>query len=119
MKIKFRESGNIAILDLIGKLTGTPMNSRVYEAVMQLIELGKHNVVLNLTDATHMDALGVGDLVSCKVQVMKESGDLKLAAASKKLSDFIAKAGLNNYFEIFEEETEAIKSFKQVDKNTE
>ena len=119
MKIKFRESGNIAILDLIGKLTGTPLNSRVYDTVMQLIQLGKHNIVLNLTEATHIDALGIGDLVSCKVQVLKESGNLKLAAASKKLVDFIAKVGLINYFEIFDEETEAIKSFKHIDKNTE
>jgi anti-sigma B factor antagonist len=116
MKIKFREQTNIAILDLKGKLSGTPMNSRVYEAVFQLIQLGKVDIILNLTEVTHIDALGVGDLISCRIQAMKETGNLKLASASKKVLDFLKKVDLNTYFEMYDEETEAIKSFS-VDKS--
>src|SRR4030042_5228086 len=106
MKIKFRELNDIAILDLKGKLSGTPLNARVYEAVVQLIQWGKTRIILNLNEVTHIDALGAGDLVSCKVQIVKDSGYLKLASVSKKILDFLSKVGLEKYFEIFDEETE-------------
>ena len=111
MKIKFREQNTIAILDVKGKLSGAPLNSRVYEAISQLIQLGKVNIILNLTEVTHIDALGAGDLVSSKIQAAKEAGNLKLASVSKKILDFLQKVDLQGYFEIYDEETEAIKSF--------
>ena len=113
MKIKFRELNDIAILDLKGKLSGTPLNSRVYEAVTQLIQLGKNKIILNLTEVTHIDAPGVGDLVSCKIQAMKDKGDFKLASVSKKILDFLKKVELYNFFDVYEEETEALKSIRE------
>jgi anti-sigma B factor antagonist len=112
---KVREARDVAIIDLSGRFTLGDAAGVIRNCVRGVVDSGRHNILLNLADVTHMDsAAGLGELIGSYQLVKKMGGDLKLLNAQKGVADVLRITRLDTVFKVFGDEAEAVNSFHQV-----
>ncbi|MFQ5878537.1 MAG: STAS domain-containing protein [Acidobacteriota bacterium] len=111
MKASARHHGNVTVLDLSGKITIGEGDLRLREAVSALLEEGRLRIVLNLQGVSYMDSAGIGELVACYKRARDKGAVLKLLNPSGKVQDLLVLTRLQEIFEIFRDEREALTSF--------
>lgn len=109
--IKTRQSGDVTILSVTGKLDITGGAARLREAVRAALSQGHQRLVLDLAEATYVDSAGIGELVVAYTATSSQGGKLKLSRPSPKLSNLLHMMQLASIFEIFGDEVAAIASF--------
>ncbi len=112
MTIQERVSGNVTILDLDGKITLGEGDVLLRDTVAKLIDNKSVNVILNLENVSYMDSGGLGEVVRSYTSLRNAGGDVKLLKAAKRISDLLTITKLSTVFDSFEDEAEAIASFK-------
>lgn len=111
INITERQAGDIAILDLEGKVTIGEGSVALRTAIRKLLGEGKNKILLNLAGVGYIDSSGIGELVSSFTAVKKEGGTLKLLKLTQKIQDLLAITKLLTVFDVFEEEGEALSSY--------
>jgi len=111
MEITKRKNGDIAILDLDGKLlTGNDVG--YYRDVFDtLIKGGEHKVILNFENLTMMDSTGLGELTRSYTSAKRKGGEVKLVNLTSKIEDVLSVTKLITVFDTYEDEDTAVKSF--------
>jgi len=111
MKTKVRNIGKVSVLDLSGKITIGEGDVILREEVNKLLETDRKSILLNLDKVTYMDSAGIGELVACFKRASEAGARLKLLNPSGRVSDLLSLTKLQQVFEIFAEEKEALVSF--------
>jgi anti-sigma B factor antagonist len=111
MKASIREVGNVSVLDLVGKITIGEGDIVLREKVNELLDGGKTRILLNLSKVKYMDSAGIGELVACYKRATERKGTVKLLSPSGKVYDLLALTKLEEVFETFTDEPEAVGSF--------
>jgi anti-sigma B factor antagonist len=111
MQAATRELDAITIVDIKGRITIGEGNVMLREIMVGLLAKGKKHVLLNMTDVAHLDSAGIGELVCSHTSVRKQGGQLKLANVNKKVQELLQKTMLSAVFDIYQDETSAVKSF--------
>ncbi|MFZ0803613.1 MAG: STAS domain-containing protein [Terriglobales bacterium] len=107
-----RVLGNVAVIDLSGRITVGEGNVALREMVRELAEKGQKNIVLNLGEVHYVDSSGVGELVKAHTTIKNQGGELKLANLSKRVHDLLELTRLSAIFAIEKDEASAIRSFQ-------
>jgi len=107
-----RQIGAVTVLDLVGKLTIDHDAQRLKDKINSLIQQGRTQIVLNLTDVSYIDSGGLGQLVASYGSVAKTSGGLKLLGVSKRNHDLLSITRLVTLFDAYDSEKEALESFR-------
>ena len=94
-----RQIGAVTVLDLVGKLTIDHDAQRLKDKINSLIQQGRTQIVLNLTDVSYIDSGGLGQLVASYGSVAKTSGGLKLLGVSKRNHDLLSITRLVTLFD--------------------
>ena len=113
MQIAERESGRVTILDLAGKVTLGDGDTLLKDKLHSLLHQGKKDVLLNLGQVSYVDSAGLGAIVSAYTTMTREGGNLKLSNVTKKLQDLLSITKLLTVFETFDNEDEAVRSYKK------
>ncbi len=111
MKANARHHGKVTVLDLSGKITIGEGDLRLREAVNVLLDEGRKSILLNLHGVSYMDSAGIGELVACFKRARDKGVLLKLLNPSGKVQDLLVLTRLQEIFEIFRDEREALTSF--------
>ena len=112
LNIKDRQTGEVTILDLSGKITIGEGSVQLREAVRKLLDDGKKKILLNLGDVSYVDSSGIGELVSSYTTTNHNGGQLKLLNQTKKIHDLLTITKLLTVFESYDDEATAVSSFK-------
>jgi len=112
LSLKERQSGEVTILDLSGKITIGEGSVQLREAVRKLLDEGKKKILLNLGDVSYVDSSGIGELVSSYTTTNNGGGQLKLLNLTKKIQDLLMITKLLTVFETYDNEETAVASFK-------
>ncbi|MEA2174297.1 MAG: anti-sigma factor antagonist [Blastocatellia bacterium] len=112
LDIKEREAGDVAILDLSGKVTFGEGSGQLRQAIRRLTQEGKKKILLNLAGVGYMDSTGIGELVANYTTVQSAGGQLKLLNLTQKLQSLLAITKLLTVFDVYENETDALNSFQ-------
>lgn len=112
LNIKERQADTVTVLDMQGRITIGEGSVALRNAIRKLLEEGKKNILLNLAGVSYVDSSGIGELVSSFTAVNKEGGKLKLLKLTQKIQDLLAITKLLTVFDTFEEEQEAVDSYK-------
>jgi anti-sigma B factor antagonist len=110
MELSKRDSGNVTVLDLSGRLTLTDGSGVLKERVSSLISQGHKNIVLNLENLTYMDSVGLGEMVACHSTAMKNGGRVALANTGARMKDLLTITKLVTVFDSYDSEAAAVKS---------
>ena len=112
LNVSERQAGDITILDMNGKVTIGEGSVALRTTIRRLLGEGKKKILLNLGSVGYVDSSGIGELVSSFTAVNKEDGSLKLLNLTQKIQDLLAITKLLTVFDVFENEGEALSSFK-------
>ncbi len=112
MQITQRVVGDVAIVDVAGKLTLSEGDELLRDKVNSLIQQGQKKLVLNLANVPYIDSAGLGEIVRTYTTVSKNGGSLKLLSLTKRIQDLLSITKLLTVFEVYESEADAVKSFK-------
>lgn len=112
MKIKERLMGDVAVLDLSGKLLGgPPFSDNFKDTLYALLEKNITKVVLNLAEVSRMNSTGLGVLISGLTSLKNRDGNMKLAAVNELMEGILVMTKLNTIFEIYDTAEGAAQSF--------
>ena len=111
MKVSTREFGDVTVVDLSGKITIGEGDVVLRERVHELLDGGRKKILLNLEKVSYMDSAGIGELVACYKRAIEKEGTVKLLNPSGKVYDLLQLTKLEEVFETFREEKEALVSF--------
>lgn len=111
MKANIRQIGKVAVVDLSGRITIGEGDVVLRNKVTELLDGGNLSVLLNLEKVGYMDSAGIGELVACYKRAKEKGGDVKLLNPSGKVYDLLQLTKLEEVFESFNDEKEALVSF--------
>jgi anti-sigma B factor antagonist len=111
MEITKRKVGDVAIFDLSGKLTIGKGDVILRETLVEELESGCKNVLINLDNVTTIDSSGLGELIRSKVTATSSQAEVKLLHVNIKARKLLTMAQLVGVFEMFDDEALALASF--------
>ena len=109
--LKTRQSGDVSILDISGRITLGEGASTLRNAVRAMAGEGHKKLLLNLGDVSYIDSSGLGVLVSAFATFANLGGHLKLVHVMSRVKDLLLITKLYAVFEIFDDEGTALRSF--------
>lgn len=111
MDFSVRDIGDVAVLDLSGKLTRADGSDVLRSAVDALLAGGRNRVLLNLAHVPYMDSAGIGEIVSAHKRMTATGGTVKLLNPMKRVYDVLQLVKLDSIFETYQDEPTALASF--------
>ncbi len=115
MKLKVRDREGITIVDLSGEVTIGEGDVALRKEINDLVGQDRLNIILNLTKVSFIDSSGIGEIVRSYTTVSKHNGRLVLLGLQSKIRDLFAITRLITIFDSYENEKEAVDSFKKTD----
>ena len=112
LTIASREVDGVTVLDLNGRITLGEGSVQLREAVRDLISKGSRSILLNMGDVNYIDSSGLGELVSAFTTAKNQGASVKLLGLNKKVKDVLQLTKLYTVFDIYDDETTAIASYK-------
>jgi anti-sigma B factor antagonist len=103
--------GGVQVIDVVGRITLGEGASALRENIRGLVAQGAKKILLNLSEVSYIDSSGIGELVSGFTSVANQGGVLKLLGLTKRVKDLLQITKLYTVFEVFDDETTAIRSF--------
>jgi anti-sigma B factor antagonist len=107
-----RHSGNVAIIDLAGRITIHDGAGAIRDAVKNALADGYKSILLNLGAVDYIDSSGLGEMSSAYITVSRLGGRLKLLNPQSKVHGMLEVTRLYTLFVTFAEEGAALASFR-------
>ncbi|MBV8820660.1 MAG: STAS domain-containing protein [Acidobacteriaceae bacterium] len=108
---KVRRVGNVAIVDLGGKITLGESTGILRDELRSLLSQGSKNIVLNMGGVTYVDSAGLGELVGAYTTATNQGGSVKLLNLQGKMKDLMQITKLHTIFPSYDNEQAAVSSF--------
>src|SRR6185503_5608862 len=109
--INERRMEDVTILDLKGRERIRGATVALHESIRCLAGEGKTQVLLDLAWVKHIDAGGLGELVSSHLTLDEKGGALKLMHMTESVHDLMTKTELLTLFDVHDDEPKALASF--------
>jgi anti-sigma B factor antagonist len=111
LKLNTRFAGDVAVIDVSGRITLGEGSSAIRDAMRDLTTKGNKKILLNLSEVSYIDSTGIGELVAGFTSVANAGGTVKLLGLSKRVKDILLITKLYTVFEVHEDEAHAVQSF--------
>jgi anti-sigma B factor antagonist len=112
LQIETRQSGDITILDLHGRVTIGRDNDLLSSQLRELLAGGCRKLLINLASVQQMDSSGLSSLVRSFVTLQRAGGSLGLIRPQGHARDVLALTGLLRAIPTFDDEATALGSFR-------
>jgi len=112
MEIAERIVGNVAVLDLSGRLILSDGEDAFRQKVDELVQRNLRQVLVNFERVTYLDSAGVGAIVWKYVTLRRQGGVLKLLNLKPRSHRVLTTTRLLTVLENFDSEAEAVASFQ-------
>ncbi len=112
MKTKVKEQYEAVVIELKGNVMGGEDTKNFNGLLHKLIDEGKKNVVVNLSEVKFMNSSGLGMLIGGLTTMKKANGNLKLARTTEKIESLLVITKLITIFDSYDSIEEAVQSFK-------
>ena len=106
------QDGNISILTLKGSLLADVQTREILEKVSALVQEGKVNFVVDMSQLKFINSSGLGMLLTCVLKTRKNRGDLVLANVPEQVSNLLNITKLASVFTSVETVEEGKAKFK-------
>ena len=111
-KIHHRDGEGFSVIELKGYLDAH--TAPTLESTFQkLLSDKKYNIVVNCRDLSYISSAGLGVFMAFIEDVRRNHGDIKLTNMTPKVYNVFDLLGFPILYEIFKDEQEAIKRFRE------
>jgi len=111
LTIANRQVGDIAVVDLDGRIVLGKECNGLRDCVSSLLAGGKQKIVLNVGKVQFIDSAGVGTLVSCLRSAQSRGAALRLCNPPQQIRSVLKITKLDSVFGMFDDESQALESF--------
>jgi anti-sigma B factor antagonist len=109
-----RLCGDVSVVDLLGRSTIDGGESELLgKHLRELTAAGERKLLLNLMNLAQIDSSGVSIIVEMWVSLRRSGGELKLLSPRGRVLEVLKVFRLLDVIRSFEDETEALESFRQ------
>lgn len=106
-----RSVDDIKVLKVIGELDAL-VAPKLKEKITKLVDGDTTKFIIDFEEVTHINSLAMG-ILRGKLKVVKDmDGDIKLVKLNEHIKSIFEMIGLDEIFEIYETEDDAVASFK-------
>ena len=112
MELDYRESNDVIIIELGGKIMGGSDSVKFFEQLGVWLEEGHQHYVIDLARVDWMNSSGLGILIRALKTIRDRNGSLKLASLTEKIKDILTITKLLVVFRIYDTVEEAVGSFE-------
>ena len=112
MEISKRYRDNVAILDITGEIIGEARFD-LNAAFQEEIDSDRAGLILNLEEVPMMDSVGLGMLVAAYTSLARKDTKVVLLNVGRSIRYLLVITKLDQIFEKYDDEDEALESFKQ------
>lgn len=109
-KIAQRETNNVSVIELRGYLDAHTA-PKLEEAFQSLLNADRTRIVVNCKDLSYISSAGLGVFMAFIEDVRGKAGDIKLTNMSSKVYNVFDLLGFPLLYEIYKDESEAVKKF--------
>ena len=113
MKIKHTERYGAVVIELKGNVMGGDDTKDFNDLLHKIIDEGKKNVIIDLSEVKFMNSSGIGMLIGGLTSMKKAEGSMKLSGATEKIESLLVITKLITIFETFDNIEAAIASFEK------
>jgi anti-sigma B factor antagonist len=110
LRIKTKTTEGVPVILLSGEVDAYTC-SMFREAMIDIIDQGNPNVVVNMADVEYIDSSGLGTLVGGLKRASEKKGKIAVVASSVQIRKVFEITGLEKVFPLFENESDAALSF--------
>ena len=115
LQVSIRESGDVTILDLLGRSSINGGESEMLDSYLQkLLAGGVRKLLLNLANLTQVDSTGVSIIVRTYASLRDKGGALKLLRPCGRVLEVLTLLRLLETIPSFDDEAQALASFRRV-----
>lgn len=107
-----RREGDVTVLDLKGRIRISGGTLALHRSIRCLVDEGKTKILLNLAEVTHIDSMGLGELISSRVTLSNKGGEIKLLHLTERVRDLMTITKLLTVFDVYDNESDALTSFR-------
>jgi anti-anti-sigma factor len=112
MKLSIRKAKDIVVIDAEGRIALGEGDVEIKQAVDDLLHKGNKSIILNLAKVPYLDSAGLGEIMRCFTALRRDGGNFKLVSPNQRIIDLLSITKLLNVFDIYDNESSAIKSFQ-------
>jgi anti-sigma B factor antagonist len=112
MKVDVRNSDDVIIVDLDGRLVLGVGDEILRDVVNELLAEDWKKIVLNLRKVTIIDSSGIGEVVASWKLAKRFGASIKLLRPAPQIQRTLRLTQLLPLLEVFESEEEALASFQ-------
>ena len=105
------EVGDVFVLHLQGPITLGQGTERLRNLILDALNEGKKNILLNMAEVFYIDSSGLGELVAAYTTATHRGGRLKLMKLTPRVQDVVQLTRVHRIFEVYNDEDTAVKSF--------
>jgi anti-sigma B factor antagonist len=103
---------DVVVMDIAGRLAAGETGLRFRGELQRYITEGSEKFLINLGKVSYIDSSGLGELITSHNSLRNRGGAVKLLNPTKRIRDLLQMTKLLGVFEIFEDETVAVQSFR-------
>ena len=112
LKMSQREVDGVIVVALDGRIVLGEESNALREKVKTLLAEGRKKIVLNMAEIKYIDSAGLGTLVAAHLSAKNQGASVRLCHLGKKFHDVMQVTKLLTVFDVFNNETEALKTMK-------
>ncbi len=113
MLTTIESNDNITLIQVQEERLDAHNSSELKGQMLALFEEGKNNMIVDLQGVRFVDSSGLGALVSGFKNASARNGNLKLCSLQPQVESMFELTRLHRVFEIFQDQTQALKSFQE------
>lgn len=102
MEIETQKADGIGILICQGQLLSNEGTKELRRAVHDLVKIGTTRILLDVTNVSNVDNIGLGEIVHAYTAVNRTGGFFVLLGPSLRLRNLVNRTQLNTVFTVFE-----------------
>jgi anti-sigma B factor antagonist len=111
MALKEQMNGDVAIIELKGKLMGGNETTEIHDKIKELIAKGNIKVVADMDKVSWMNSTGLGALMGAMTSLRNANGDLKLAKIPDNVENLLVITKLVTIFDTFDTVEQAVAAY--------
>ena len=107
-----KTDSDVVVMDVAGRLSAGETGLMFRGNFQRCITEGSKDFVINLAQVSYIDSSGLGELITSHNSLRNRGGAVKLLNPTRRIRDLLQMTRLLGVFEIFEDETAALQSFR-------
>jgi anti-sigma B factor antagonist len=110
MDVEIRESGDVKIVEVAGKLNTTTA-PLLDDALKEILGQETTKILLDFTELAFTASSGLRVIMAAGISLQKTGGEIKLCGLNEIIKDIFDMSGLDTMFKIYELEDDALADF--------